>query len=163
MRTLVAFLLLCSSLFAGPAEDVEIARSLLAYRRSSLPVLPDDLSKPKAAPVIKARVGYPVRADWNNTNGDTLWFVPPQSRVEHMAGGAHYGKYDRAWLQGLTHPEIESLHKDDHAGRVHSEFVVRPTARAAPTVLLFYAAPQYSDGCINGQCPAPAQYGRRRR
>lgn len=62
-----------------------------------------------------ASAGYPLRsADWT---GCTDW--------RHLTQGEHAGKFDPVWLQSLSADEIQSLHSDDHEGRVHWDRVVR--------------------------------------
>lgn len=113
------------------------------------------------------RRGYPIRPDWNSTQGDSLHGINPVSRVVHMSSGAHYGKYDVSWLQGLSHAEIESLHKDDHGGTLQMAYVVRPTTVSGlnsrnimqlPNRQLYYQ-PAYDSACPGGVCPTPAGRG----
>lgn len=58
---------------------------------------------------------YPVRGSW--WSGCRDW--------EHMTRGEHRGKFDKAWLRSLSWAELQSLHSDDHEGRVKWEHVVR--------------------------------------
>lgn len=43
----------------------------------------------------------------------------------HLTTGPHRGKFDSAWLRSLSWGELQSLHSDDHQGRVKWQFVVR--------------------------------------
>lgn len=78
--------------------------------------------------------GYPIRA--NVWTGCSHW--------THMDQGEHRGKFDREWLKGLTWNELQSLHADDHEGRVKWQFAHRPF-RGVQVVSL--------QDCPNGQCP----------
>lgn len=60
--------------------------------------------------------GYPTRGRW--WSGCANW--------QHMTRGEHAGKYDHDWLKSLTWQELQSLHSDDHEGRVKQQYVVRP-------------------------------------
>ena len=91
-----------------------------------------------AAPIVQAapvRIAYPLRRSW--WSGCGSW--------QHLTVGEHRGKFDHAWLASLTWSEVQSLHSDDHEGRVKWKYVVRPAAAAAPV--------QRVQGCPNGQCP----------
>lgn len=44
---------------------------------------------------------------------------------KHLTQGEHRGKFDPTWLQGLSWNELQSLHSDDHDGRVKWQYVVR--------------------------------------
>lgn len=44
---------------------------------------------------------------------------------KHLTQGEHRGKFDPTWLQGLSWNELQSLHSDDHEGRVKWQYVVR--------------------------------------
>src|SRR6185369_16767785 len=59
---------------------------------------------------------YPVRGNW--WTGCGSW--------RHLTQGEHAGKFDSRWLQSLSGAEIQSLHSDDHDGRVKWQYVVRP-------------------------------------
>lgn len=93
------------------------------------------------------RQGYPIRGNW--WSGCSTW--------QHLATGEHKGKFDTAWLKTLSNSEVQSLHSDDHEGRVKWDRVVRP----APTVKAAAA------DCPNGVCPTNNRstttrtYGRR--
>lgn len=69
--------------------------------------------------------GYPIRSGyWNH----------PGSDGDHLLTGQHAGKWPRWWIEGLSHAERESLHADDHEGRVKWEYVpkeAKPTATAS--------------------------------
>jgi hypothetical protein len=58
---------------------------------------------------------YPTRGSlWS---GCSSW--------KHLTQGEHRGKFDSAWLQGLSWQELQSLHSDHHSGTVHWEYVIR--------------------------------------
>ena len=67
-------------------------------------------------PAVKA-AGYPLRGSW--------WTHPGEIHA-HLLSGEHAGKFDRDWIRSLTVSEAESLHSDDHEGRVKWQFVVKP-------------------------------------
>lgn len=73
---------------------------------------------------VTVHQGYPVRASW--------WTHPDEVHA-HLMSGEHRGKWDARWVAGLTRSEAESLHSDDHEGRVQWNYVVRP-AKTAPAV-----------------------------
>jgi len=65
----------------------------------------------------QTKIGYPLRAAcWS---GCGSW--------QHMTKGEHAGKYSSQWLKSLTWQELQSLHSDDHEGRVKWEYVIRPS------------------------------------
>lgn len=71
------------------------------------------------APAVKKpfRSGYPTRRN--------LWSHPGEIHA-HLLSGEHRGKFDPDWIRLLSKQEAESLHSDDHDGRVQWKFVVRP-------------------------------------
>lgn len=83
---------------------------------------------------------YPLRSKW--WSGCSGW--------QHLTTGQHAGKFDTDWLKGLSHQEIQSLHSDDHEGKVKWDSVVRGTSSTAKA--------KQSD-CPGGNCPT----GRQRR
>ena len=85
-------------------------------------------------PVPDQSQGYPIRA--NVWTGCGHW--------THMDQGEHRGKFDREWLKGLTWNELQSLHADDHEGRVKWAYAHRPY-NAVSVVSL--------QDCPNGRCP----------
>jgi hypothetical protein len=123
--------------------------------------LPD---APKKTATAVARVGYPVRQNW--------WFHPAEIHA-HLKSGEHKGKWPAEWVDGLTGPEAESLHSDDHEGRVRWEYVPKakvpqPAEATTPAPPLTTYAPTYTlpsfnvGGCPNGKCPgspAPTRRG----
>ena len=84
----------------------------------------------------RVRTGYPVRGGWWTGCGG--W--------RHLMQGEHAGKFDAAWLQSLSNSEIQSLHSDDHEGRVKWQYVSRPAIARAP-------AYQPQNNCPGGVCP----------
>jgi hypothetical protein len=71
--------------------------------------------------VLETRRGYPMRA--KNT-----WYTHPgpstaANMVQHLSTGQHGHKFSPLWLQSLTVAELESLHSDDHDGRLKMDYV----------------------------------------
>jgi len=59
--------------------------------------------------------GYPLRRGyWSGCSG---W--------QHLASGQHMGKFNIEWLKTLSYNEIQSLHSDDHEGRVNWSYAIR--------------------------------------
>lgn len=97
---------------------------------------------------------YPIRNGW--WTGCDGW--------RHMTQGVHAGKYDPAWLQALSWDELQSLHSDDHEGRVKQSYVNR-YAKPAPVAALSSASPaprkkrsgagfvRQQFYCPSGNCP----------
>lgn len=86
-------------------------------------------------PEVKTYPHYPLRGNW--WSGCPNW--------THLTVGPHKGKFDPEWLKGLSNPEIQSLHSDDHDGRVKWEFAVRGTG--------IVSQPQRQGGCPAEGCP----------
>ena len=97
------------------------------------------------APVVQAEASefpnYPTSTGNPNTHSRRWTGL---SGWQHLNSGQHRGKFDVAWLQTLTWAELQSLHDDDHEGRVKWEHAVRGNAKASP---------QASGGCPGGVCP----------
>jgi hypothetical protein len=91
-----------------------------------------------SVPVVSAH--YPVRGSW--WTGCGSW--------RHMTQGQHAGKFDANWLRSLSNAEIQSLHSDDHEGRVKWHYVNRQVAAAQPRA---FASPRYQTFCPSGFCP----------
>lgn len=73
-------------------------------------------AKPKAVKVAAPRQGYPVRGSfWSH----------PGNIYSHLLSSEHGGKWSAAWVRSLSRNEAESLHSDDHEGRVKWSYVVR--------------------------------------
>lgn len=111
------------------------------------------------APRIPQPKGYPLRGSW--WTGCSSW--------AHMTGGAHAGKFDPAWLRGLSWGELQSLHSDDHEGRVQWSRVVRPqvsTVAYRPRVAIPQSGviqSRNTTACPGGRCPTVRyKKGRRR-
>lgn len=69
---------------------------------------------------------YPTRGGW--WTGCGSW--------HHLTLGRHRGKFDHQYLRSLSWSELQSLHSDDHEGRVKWQYVVRPfrsSMRTTPT------------------------------
>jgi hypothetical protein len=60
------------------------------------------------------RIKYPVREHF--WTGCSDW--------THLTNGVHAGKFDSTWLKLLSWQELQSLHSDDHEGKVQWKFVV---------------------------------------
>ena len=61
------------------------------------------------------RSKYPLRASlWSGCNS-----------YEHMLSGQHAGKFDSQWVRSLSWDELQSLHSDDHEGRVNWNYARR--------------------------------------
>lgn len=76
---------------------------------------------------VAAHAGYPVRGNW--------WTHPGATNrvelIEHLMQGVHRGKFSREWLNTLTMPQLESLHSDDHEGKVrYAQPVLRPASKS---------------------------------
>lgn len=80
---------------------------------------------------------YPLRNSW--------WSGCPSWR--HLSTGEHAGKFDPEWLAQLSNAEVQSLHSDDHEGRVKWDYAVRGPGKAA-------AKPRPTSNCPGGYCPA---------
>lgn len=137
------------------------------------------LSKPVIVEETRAsshsvRSGYPTRGGNWNVLGDNN---PSKSKlIQHLYSHSnHSGKFDLGWLNSLSVAELESLHSDDHEGRVHWSHVQRknqptsttqvvrvstPVQYAKPTARISYAAPRTA-ACPNGKCPRSYSYSYR--
>lgn len=120
---------------------------------------------------VLERLRYPIRANRTYWSGCTSW--------THMNTGEHAGKYPVEWLKALTWDELQSLHSDDHEGRVKRdrigfvEVVIQdsPKSFVPPAVTIPKAmAPAYvtfpvqqSGGCPGGNCPTTPSYTPTRR
>lgn len=146
MRTIFSVAIL---LLTAPAYSAEVPIDLLAIiektRTEPTVAPPIKTTAPIEISVVKAkpatilpkpakRSGYPVRSGW--WTGCPNW--------QHLTRGEHAGKFDHAWLASLSWAELQSLHSDDHEGRVKSAYVVRPARKPAAS---------YGSNCPNGQCP----------
>lgn len=118
MRTLTALLLLASVARA----DVPLDLILIIEKErpaTPAPTPPAPVVQPAPTPPVATRLGYPVRGNW--WTGCPGW--------QHLATGEHAGKFDNVWLTTLSWAELQSLHSDDHEGRVNWSRVQRPIAR----------------------------------
>lgn len=86
---------------------------------------------------VKVFPNYPIRNSW--WTGCSGW--------RHLTLGQHAGKFDSEWLLGLSNAEIQSLHSDDHEGKVKWDFVV-PGKGATKSK----DSTQFG-GCPGGVCP----------
>lgn len=78
-------------------------------------------AKPVAIP-HPFRGGYPLRARWWSHPGPSTH----ENLVLHLSTGEHVGKFDSRWLATLSVAQLESLHSDDHEGRVDWTYAQRP-------------------------------------
>lgn len=94
---------------------------LLLFALGAPPQAPPVREPAKAPPVraeaaVAVHAGYPVRAAW--------WTHPDEIHA-HLMSGEHRGKWPSDWVRGLSNAEAESLHSDDHEGRVKWQYVPR--------------------------------------
>lgn len=82
--------------------------------------------------IAQARVGYPVRGN--------LWTHPGRIH-DHLLTGEHAGKWSADWIRGLTVLEAESLHSDNHEGRVQWEYVPKRVVKQSLTTAPAYCPP----------------------
>jgi hypothetical protein len=107
---------------------------------------------PVAAP---AKTGYPVHAGIKWTGPDGRIGSASASHLSNHPN--HANKFPADWLKTLTHAEIQSLHDDDHDGRVKWEYVPgRAPAKTIPAnpVVPGVKAPYTSDP----YCPPGASH-----
>ncbi len=70
--------------------------------------------------------GYPVH--------QTRWTYPGEIH-SHLKTGQHAGKWPAIWIDTLTRQQAESLHDDDHEGKVQWQYVpARPPAKPVQTI-----------------------------
>lgn len=102
------------------------------------PIVPIEIPEvtPQETSVVIADPEYPLRRSW--WSGCGSW--------HHLASGQHAGKFDPTWLAQLSNAELQSLHSDDHEGRVKWANVVRGTKAVA------FPSQSYSN-CPSGNCP----------
>ena len=81
-----------------------------------VPMRKVSVSTPKKVAVVVSGAYYPVRGSW--WTGCSGW--------QHLTHGEHAGKFDRDWLRSLSYAEVQSLHSDDHEGRVKWVYARRP-------------------------------------
>ncbi len=67
---------------------------------------------PAAPAAVATKSGYPVRSRW--WTGCNNW--------QHMDSGEHRGKFSRTWLASLSWAELQSLHSDNHEGKVNWQY-----------------------------------------
>ena len=112
------------SIFSVPISNVTIDRSkmqVMAQTPISLanPVLRlrvdgEDVSKLDLSIQPLTDASYPVRGSWWTHPGPST----KASLIAHLQDGQHADKFDVAWLQTLSVAELESLHSDDHDGKL---------------------------------------------
>lgn len=64
---------------------------------------------------VETACSYPVRGSWWTHPGRRL---NKADLIAHLQSGFHGGKFRLAYLHSLSPEELESLHSDDHEGRV---------------------------------------------
>ncbi len=127
MNTLILLGFLAGS---SPDDDAVAALALAkAARDRSTPVV-------KVEPVASVKTGYPIRGNW--------WTHPGEIHA-HLMSGEHRGKWSSEWVRSLTNAEAESVHSDDHEGRVKWDYVSgRASTKAAspsPPPVVRYTLP----------------------
>ncbi len=99
---------------------------------------------------VAAKTGYPVRGNW--------WTHPGEIHA-HLMSGEHRGKWTAEWVRSLTNAEAESLHSDDHEGRVKWDYVggraSTRTASPSPPLSKPVAAPAFNPYTlgVDPNCP----------
>lgn len=83
-------------------------------------------NRPDASPAEVAQVPtsghYPLRGSWWSVGSN--WRPSHAQLVSHLSGAsAHRGKFELAWLQSLSAAELNSVHSDDHEGRLKGQYV----------------------------------------
>lgn len=76
----------------------------------------------KASKVASVLTGYPVRPSSSWWTGCSSW--------THMTTSVHAGKFPSTWLQSLSSAELQSVHSDDHEGKVKWAYVPGRAASA---------------------------------
>lgn len=117
--------------------------------------------------ILEAKdIGYPVRGNYWSVGSN---WSPSREQVEYhlLYSSAHAGKFSKSYLDQLDWRELQSLHSDDHEGRVKWASVEKQvtTPRPQPTServqVQSYQTPQRkffkrryrSRGCPSGSCP----------
>ena len=80
----------------------------------------------QATSAVEPRRGYPIRSGLSTHSGRGSGHL----QSGHLQSGRHANKFPQEWLSSLTHAERESLHSDDHEGRVKWDYIPRYTATA---------------------------------
>ena len=95
---------------------------------------------------------YPTHPQRWNVAGN--WNPSREQLVAHLMGGQHAGKFTAAYLNGLSIPELKSLHDDDHEGRVQTGYVKQVAMKpVAPAVTPAATTVRYASPCPGGRCP----------
>lgn len=76
--------------------------------------------EPPKAEVKQEWRGYPLRRGY--WSGCPNW--------QHLTVGEHAGKFNIEWLKSLSYHQIQSLHADDHEGRVNWNYAVKGNGRS---------------------------------
>ena len=122
-----------------------------------IPTVPE--VKPQPTPT---KSGYPLNpVNWN-VNG--YWNYSRDYIITHLTQGQHARKFNRGWLNSLSLKELQSLHDDDHEGRVHWDYVnggLKEVVKAKPVSVKTAATKpvvfrQVSAYCPDGNCPRPS-------
>jgi hypothetical protein len=95
----------------------------------------------KSKPPQSASADYPLRG--------SLWTHPGNGKaglINHLMTGQHAGKFSRSYLESLDLAELESLHSDDHEGRVK-------TTTTSSVAIIRREPVFYQQNCPNGRCP----------
>ncbi len=119
------------------------------------------IEKPPAKTKVKAEVwkfsGYPVRPSNTWWTGCKDW--------THLAQGAHAGQFPVEWLKMLSNAEIQSLHSDDHEGKVKTQYIpgrdilFTATENKDVSIPTMIVSPPIQSFFPTGTCP-PSSYQR---
>lgn len=126
---------------ADPDADAAAAIAIARAARERQPVV-------QAEPV---RTGYPVHAGVRWTGPDGRF---GSATAGHLSGHPnHANKFPADWLKTLSHAEIQSLHDDDHDGKVKWEYVPgHAPAPAKPAPVVVPPKAPYTLG-VDPNCP----------
>jgi hypothetical protein len=168
MRYLLAIALLIPVPTFASDADAEAAAAFAFAKAARERKAP---ATPAVKPVPATKAGYPVRPKTEWWDAGSSWVNGQKVRTwatwQHLAGGEHKGKFPTDWLQGLSFDELQSLHSDDHEGRVKWDSVpghgpATPAAKPAPPtpVPASFVLPSFGGStCPGGNCPQPQRRG----
>jgi hypothetical protein len=134
MTPVVLALAICATDYRMLPEEIVAPAGSYFMLPAGEPARPDRPSvapKRPTAPPATPRAGYPV----HNTDAPGVFHIMRSREtrgelIDHLANdGVHRGKFDRAWLETLSRPELLSLHDADHRNFVRWDYV-RGSGRA---------------------------------